>query len=53
MDTVFHRAIDVVPDPFKTLDKLVGLGVRRVLTVGQENLFEYGTGTIRNKVDSL
>lgn len=35
-DTVFHRAIDVVPDPLKALDILINLGFTRVLTSGQE-----------------
>lgn len=35
-DKVFHRAIDVVPDPLKTLDILIDLGFTRVLTSGQE-----------------
>lgn len=47
METVFHRAIDVVPDPFEALDKLVELGVKRVLTKGQENMFEYGAPVIK------
>lgn len=33
-DVVFHRAIDVVPAPVEAIDRLVGLGVRRVLTSG-------------------
>jgi len=33
---VFHRAFDVVPDPQATLEHLIDLGVRRVLTSGQE-----------------
>jgi len=35
-EVVFHRAFDVVPDPFKALDQLIELGVTRVLTSGQE-----------------
>ena len=35
-EKVFHRAIDVVPDPLKTLDILIDLGFTRVLTSGQE-----------------
>lgn len=35
-EKVFHRAIDVVPDPLKTLDILIELGFTRVLTSGQE-----------------
>ncbi|MDB5349624.1 MAG: hypothetical protein JWN86_871 [Planctomycetota bacterium] len=33
---VFHRAFDVVPDPFLALETLIGLGMRRVMTSGQE-----------------
>ena len=35
-EKVFHRAIDVVPDPLKALDTLINLGFTRVLTSGQE-----------------
>jgi copper homeostasis protein len=33
---VFHRAFDVVPEPLVALDQLIDLGVRRVMTSGQE-----------------
>jgi copper homeostasis protein len=33
---VFHRAFDVTPDPFIALEQLIDLGVRRVITSGQE-----------------
>jgi copper homeostasis protein len=33
---VFHRAFDVVPDPFAALEQLIDLGFRRVMTSGQE-----------------
>ncbi len=39
---VFHRAFDLVPDPFRALEELIGLGVRRILTKGQANSFEEG-----------
>jgi copper homeostasis protein len=39
---VFNRAFDLVPDPFRALEELVDLGVRRVLTKGQANSFEEG-----------
>jgi copper homeostasis protein len=39
---VFHRAFDLVPEPFRALEELVDLGVRRVLTKGQANSFEEG-----------
>ena len=32
----FHRAFDMTADPFAALDTLIGLGVDRVLTSGQE-----------------
>lgn len=35
-ETVFHRAIDVVPDPLQALDQLIDLGISRVLTTGQK-----------------
>lgn len=41
-EAVFHRAFDVVKDPFAALDILVDLGVRRILTKGQKNTIEDG-----------
>lgn len=35
-EVVFHRAFDLVPDPGGALERLIDLGVRRVLTSGQE-----------------
>ena len=32
----FHRAFDMTPDPFVALETLIGLGVQRILTSGQE-----------------
>ena len=32
----FHRAFDMTPDPFEALETLIGLGLERVLTSGQE-----------------
>ena len=32
----FHRAFDVSRDPFEALETLIGLGVDRILTTGQE-----------------
>lgn len=40
---VFHRAFDVVPDPFEALDVLVDLGFRRILTSGQEETAARGS----------
>jgi copper homeostasis protein len=36
VQAVFHRAFDVVPDPFEALEQLVSLGFKRVLTSGQQ-----------------
>ena len=36
MSVTFHRAFDMTPDPIAALETLVGLGVQRVLTSGQE-----------------
>ena len=45
--SVFHRAIDVVPDVMQALDTLIELGVTRVLTSGQAAAAEAGADTIR------
>jgi copper homeostasis protein len=36
LNITFHRAFDMCRDPRRALDELVGLGVNRVLTSGQE-----------------
>src|SRR5262249_49100724 len=36
LSVTFHRAFDMTPDPFEALETLVGLGVDRILTSGQE-----------------
>ena len=45
--SVFHRAIDVTPDPFRALDQLVSLGFTRVLTSGQQDTVPEGLDLIR------
>lgn len=45
-EAVFHRAFDVTPDPFLALEQLIDLGVRRVLTSGQEETAYNGTALI-------
>jgi copper homeostasis protein len=49
-EAVFHRAFDVVKDPFEALDKLVSLGLNRVLTKGQQNTFEEGEELLRELI---
>ena len=45
-EAVFHRAFDVTPDPFAALELLIDLGVRRVLTSGQEESAYNGSALI-------
>jgi len=48
--SVFHRAIDVVPDVFAALDTLIELGVKRVLTSGQMPTVPEGIPTIKKMI---
>lgn len=50
-ETVFHRAIDVVPDWKAALDTLIELGITRVLTSGQEPSAPQGAETIRDMAE--
>ncbi|RDC64793.1 copper homeostasis protein CutC [Adhaeribacter pallidiroseus] len=36
LQITFHRAFDMVADPFRALEQLIELGVERILTSGQE-----------------
>lgn len=45
--SVFHRAIDVVPDVMRALDELIELGVTRVLTSGQRPSVPEGIPTLQ------
>ena len=36
LEVTYHRAFDVTADPFRSLDDIIGLGVKRLLTSGQE-----------------
>jgi copper homeostasis protein len=49
--SVFHRAIDVVPDWRITIDQLCDLGVTRVLTSGQEPDVFYGVDTVKEMIE--
>lgn len=51
MEITFHRAIDMTPDPIRTMDVLVELGINRVLTSGQKASAWDGRGNIRKLVD--
>jgi len=50
-ESVFHRAIDVVPDPFAALDVLIELGVTRVLTSGQQPTVPQGIPMIKKMIE--
>jgi copper homeostasis protein len=47
---VFHRAFDVTPEPFTALEQLIDLGLRRVLTSGQEETAYQGAGLLRELI---
>lgn len=46
-ETVFHRAVDVVPDWRAAFDVLIELGITRVLTSGQQSGVPLGVETVR------
>ncbi len=46
-ESVFHRAIDVVPDVMEALEQLIELGITRVLTSGQKPTVPEGIMTIK------
>ncbi|HIT60211.1 MAG TPA: copper homeostasis protein CutC [Candidatus Fimousia stercorigallinarum] len=49
-ESVFHRAIDVVPDVFDAVSLLSELGVTRILTSGQKPTALEGAETIRQMI---
>lgn len=50
-ESVFHRAFDVTPDPFRALDELIDLGITRVLTSGQRSGAPEGADLIKRLID--
>lgn len=48
--TIFHRAFDVTPDPFKALDQLIALGFTRILTSGQQRSVPEGIELIKKLI---
>lgn len=51
LDVCFHRAFDVAADPFVALETLIGLGITRILTSGQQATVPEGADLIRQLVD--
>lgn len=49
-DSIFHRAFDVVPNPYDALDQLVELGVTRIMTSGQESTVFEGAQLINQLI---
>lgn len=50
-EIVFHRAFDFTPDPSTALEQLIDLGIRRVMTSGQEQSALQGAGLIARLVE--
>jgi copper homeostasis protein len=50
-EVVFHRAFDAVPNPFEAIDVLTNIGIKRILTKGQENTLEKGAELINRLID--
>lgn len=46
-EAVFHRAFDIVPNPFETMEELIQMGIDRVLTSGQKAKAIEGAGLIK------
>ena len=46
-EAVFHRAFDIVSDPFKTMEALIEMGVDRVLTSGLQDKAMEGATLIK------
>ncbi|MBN1894653.1 copper homeostasis protein CutC [bacterium] len=50
MSFTFHRAFDMVRDPFRSLEDLIALGADRILTSGGKSAAEKGMDQIRKLV---
>ena len=50
-ESVFHRAIDVVPNWRVALDELIKLNVTRVLTSGQKPSVHYGVDIVQQMIE--
>jgi len=50
LNVTFHRAFDVTRDPYEALETLIGLGIDRILTSGQESSVLEGLDLITDLV---
>lgn len=51
LEATFHRAFDHLQDPQEGMEKLIEIGVDRILTSGGQRTAEEGLGLIRSLVD--
>lgn len=51
MEFTFHRAFDIVKDPFDALEQLIEMGAHRILTSGQRERAEEGLELLEALVD--
>ena len=51
MSVTFHRAFDMCHDPVQGLEDIIASGADRVLTSGQKNSAEEGSGLLRELVN--
>lgn len=51
MSVTFHRAFDVCNDPYKGLEDVIATQADRLLTSGQKNKAQEGTGLIRELIE--
>lgn len=52
MQVTFPRAFDVVADPLESLEVILGLGIDRILTSGQERTALAGASLIRKMIET-
>ncbi len=51
MGVTCHRAFDMTADPFQAMEDLIGLGVDRILTSGQQPTAQQGAPLIRDLIN--
>lgn len=51
-EAIFHRAFDNVKDPYETIEKLIEIGVDRILTSGLEPTADLGTTLLKSLIDT-